>query len=275
MVSAMISLLLMSGPAPPGTLVDVGGYRIHLYCTGAGNPTVMIVGGFSFEWGLVQPEVARFARVCTYDASGTAWSDRDPAHSTCDSRVDEIHRLLVAGKIPGPYVLVGFSTGALFARLYAKERPDEVIGMAIVDHAFLPPKAAPAAVPSGPDSGPAVISTVTVNLGVEDEPGFDQLPQRIKNLSRWAEPISPGRPTAEIAADCVNEVGDARLGEMPLAVVSTANDTPGYAELQGRLLGLSNYSRRFIASRSFHSIEISEPQVVIDAVRYAVEATRK
>jgi hypothetical protein len=62
-----------SAPAPPGILVDVGGYRVHLYCAGKGNPTVMIVGGaFSFDWGLVQPEVARFTRVCTFDPSGTA-----------------------------------------------------------------------------------------------------------------------------------------------------------------------------------------------------------
>ena len=66
-------------PQPLGTLVDVGGYRIHLYCIGRGSPTVMIVGAaFSFDWGLVQPEVAKFTRVCTFDPSGTAWSDPPP-----------------------------------------------------------------------------------------------------------------------------------------------------------------------------------------------------
>src|SRR6202012_6267727 len=63
-------------PAPLGRLVDVGGYRVHLYCTGQGSPTVMIVGAaFSVDWQLVQPEVAKFTRVCTFDPSGTAWSD--------------------------------------------------------------------------------------------------------------------------------------------------------------------------------------------------------
>ena len=62
-----------SAPPPLGILVDVGGYRLHLYCLGEGSPTVMIVGGaFSFDWGLVQPEVAKFTRVCTFDPSGTA-----------------------------------------------------------------------------------------------------------------------------------------------------------------------------------------------------------
>src|SRR5262245_42138478 len=54
-----------SPPPPPGKLVDVGGYRVHLFCTGTGSPTVVIVGaGYSFDWGLVQPEVARFTQVC-------------------------------------------------------------------------------------------------------------------------------------------------------------------------------------------------------------------
>jgi hypothetical protein len=67
-----------AAPPPLGNLVDVGGYRVHLYCTGAGSPTVFIVGGFSFDWNLVQPKVAEFAKVCTYDVSGTAWSDFGP-----------------------------------------------------------------------------------------------------------------------------------------------------------------------------------------------------
>ena len=58
-------------PPPIGKLVDVGGYRVHLYCTGSGSPAVVIVGaGFSFNWGLVQPEVAKFTQVCSYDHSG-------------------------------------------------------------------------------------------------------------------------------------------------------------------------------------------------------------
>jgi pimeloyl-ACP methyl ester carboxylesterase len=118
---------------------------------------VMIVGAaFSFDWGLVQPEVAKFTRVWTFDPSGTTWSDSPPvavaassseatdsgsalkATPTCADRVDEIHRLIAKTPINGPYVLVGFSVGALWERLYAAEYPNSVVGMVIVDHAFLP-----------------------------------------------------------------------------------------------------------------------------------------
>jgi len=123
-------------PEPLGKLVDVGGYRVHLYCTGTGSPTVVIVGaGCSFNWGLVQPEVARFAQVCSYDHSGIGWSESGPKDS-CSLRVSEVHTALKKVGIRGPYVLVGHSLGGLVARVYAGEYPDEVAGMVFVDHAL-------------------------------------------------------------------------------------------------------------------------------------------
>src|ERR1700744_2295844 len=89
---------IKSRPLPNGTLVDVGGYRVHLYCLGQGSPTVMIIGAaFSFDWGLVQPEVAKFTRVCSFDPSGTAWSDpfKGATPPTCNQRVDEAHQLVM------------------------------------------------------------------------------------------------------------------------------------------------------------------------------------
>jgi pimeloyl-ACP methyl ester carboxylesterase len=122
---------------PLGQLVDVGGYRVHLYCTGEGGPSVIVVGGgFSFDWGLVQPHVAGFTKACTYDVSGTAWSDPGPL-LTCRERVNEVHKLLKNARIEGPYVVVGLSVGALIARLYASLHLSEIAGLVIVDHAFI------------------------------------------------------------------------------------------------------------------------------------------
>jgi hypothetical protein len=82
-----------NAPAPLGKLIDVGGYRVHLYCTGTGSPTVVIVGaGFSFNWGLVQPEVAKVSQVCSYDHSGIGWSEVGPKDS-CVLRVHEVRTL--------------------------------------------------------------------------------------------------------------------------------------------------------------------------------------
>ena len=84
--------------SPPvlGKLVDVGGHRVHIYCTGEGSPTVVVAsGGFSFDWGLVQPKVAQITRICTYDPAGTAWSDAVPGKTnpSCNDRVAELHEI--------------------------------------------------------------------------------------------------------------------------------------------------------------------------------------
>src|SRR4051794_21880018 len=74
-------LLRGADPAPLGEMVDLGGRRLHLNCTGSGTPAVMVENGggsFSIEWALVQLDVAKQTRICTYDRAGYAWSDRGP-----------------------------------------------------------------------------------------------------------------------------------------------------------------------------------------------------
>jgi len=147
-VTVTVFLLLMWLPAvgqqkdkkptysPPGKLVDVGGYRLHLNCTGKSGPTIVLISGagdFSFDWGLVQSGVSRFARVCSYDRAGLAWSDPGPTPRTMRQDAYELHTLLKAARIKAPYVLVGHSIGGLIARVYAGQYPDEVLGMVLVD----------------------------------------------------------------------------------------------------------------------------------------------
>ena len=287
----ILDLLLTGGeeirwttPPPLGKLVDVGGYHVHLYCTGTGTPTVMIVGaGFSFDWGLVQPEVAKFTRVCTYDPSGTAWSDPGP-ELTCSNRVGEIHHLLKNARIDGPHVFVGLSIGALVARLYASQYRDDVAGMVIVDHAFLnpvddsPPHVPP---PSKPGfTPPILLSRTPIDATVEDISNFNNLPERYRMLHRWAAALNPVLPTVQTAEKCIAEVEAATqgradtLGSLPLVVVSTANDSPNYPKLQARLLALSPNSKQLIATKSFHAVEIDQPDVVVSAIRQVIEARR-
>jgi pimeloyl-ACP methyl ester carboxylesterase len=122
--------------SPPGKLVDIGGYRLHLNCTGKSGPTVVLIAGagdFSFDWGLVQPGVSRFTRGCGYDRAGLAWSDPGPTPRTMGQDAYELHTLLKAARIKAPYVLVGHSIGGLIARVYAEQYPDEVAGMVLID----------------------------------------------------------------------------------------------------------------------------------------------
>jgi len=129
------SILARKYPAP-GQLVDVGGYKMHINCTGQGSPTVVLAAGtadFSTTWVYVQPEVAKLTRVCAYDRAGLGWSEASPLPRTAGTTVAELHALLVNAKIPSPYVLVGHSLGGLHMRLYAHNYPDEVVGLILVD----------------------------------------------------------------------------------------------------------------------------------------------
>jgi pimeloyl-ACP methyl ester carboxylesterase len=124
---------------PPGKLIDVGGWRLHLNCTGearASQPTVILeagVGDFSVEWSLVQPGVAKFARVCSYDRAGDGWSELGPHPRTLRQIVYELHTLLDKGGVKAPIVLVGHSYGGWLVRLYAATYPADVAGMVLVE----------------------------------------------------------------------------------------------------------------------------------------------
>jgi pimeloyl-ACP methyl ester carboxylesterase len=279
-------------PAPIGKLVDVGGYRIHLYCTGTGSPTVVIVGaGFSFDWGLVQPEVAKFTQVCAYDHSGIGWSDPGPKDS-CSLRVSEIHTALKNARVKGPYVLVGHSLGALVARLYAGRYPDDVAGMVFADHAsgrrIFPPAGAPVPTappppqesPTPPFGGPGAV------LGVEMDPNFSKLSSRDRELHLWAISQSQNqtvlRANAEIrtecdaAADAISKENPHPLGDKPLVNVSTdmGRRIPGYLELQAELLSLSRNSKEIVAENSSHFVIVDRPDAVIDAIRQVLQSVR-
>src|SRR5262249_35905918 len=120
---------------PPGKLVDIGGYRLHLSCTGAGPTVVLDYGhqGNYTDWHRAQPQLAEFSRVCLYDRGGYGWSDASPKPRLPSAMAEELRFLLLAaGEVP-PYVLVGHSFGGLNALMFAHKYPDEVAGVVLVD----------------------------------------------------------------------------------------------------------------------------------------------
>lgn len=120
----------------PGKFADVGGYRLHYKITGDKGPLVIFDAGMgcnSLDWVMVEPEIAKFARVLTFDRAGYGWSDPGPEPRTSMQIVKELHELLAKIEIPGPYIFVGHSFGGLNVRLYAAEYPSDVLGLVLVD----------------------------------------------------------------------------------------------------------------------------------------------
>ena len=121
---------------PPGKMVDVGGYDLHIYCMGEGSPTVILesgIGGFSLEWINVQAALSKQMQVCTYDRAGYGWSQRSPYPRTARVMARELHHLLTNAGIPGPYLLAGHSFGGYIIRYYAGEHSENVMGLVMID----------------------------------------------------------------------------------------------------------------------------------------------
>jgi pimeloyl-ACP methyl ester carboxylesterase len=124
--------------APSGRLVDVGGFRLHLHCAGAGSPSIILdaaLGASSVSWSLVQPELVTLTRVCSYDRAGFGWSDAGPLPRTAGRIADELHTLLQRAHVPSPFLLVGHSFGGLVAQIFAHRFQSEVAGLVLVDPA--------------------------------------------------------------------------------------------------------------------------------------------
>jgi pimeloyl-ACP methyl ester carboxylesterase len=125
--------------SPPGQMIDVGGFRMHLYCTGVnqdGSSTVILetgLGSTSSTWARVQPEVAKATRVCSYDRAGMGWSDPGPQPRDAKHIAQELHTLLHNAGIAAPYVLVGWSYGGLYVQEFAGQYGDEVAGLVLLD----------------------------------------------------------------------------------------------------------------------------------------------
>ena len=117
-----------------GRMIDLGGYKLHMIDSGQNHydPTVVIetgAGESCLGWQLIQPEIAKFARVISYDRAGYAWSDASPFPRTSENIIKELHTMLHNANVPGPYILVGHSFGGLNIQLFANTYPGEVAGV--------------------------------------------------------------------------------------------------------------------------------------------------
>jgi pimeloyl-ACP methyl ester carboxylesterase len=287
-----------ASPAARGNfagLVDIGGRNIYLECHGEGSPTVVLVSGYRTSgryWTddllhpdaprqMVLPNVAQSTRVCTYDRPGTyaevheeilpSRSDAITQPRTSMEVVAELHTLLQAAEVPGPYVLAAHSLGGFFARLYAATYPDEVVGLALVDafserlETILPPEKYEALKRLNQGGGTDTVFHMEGYGDVETLPwGGDN------DAMREATAASPLRP-------------------MPLAVLAHGKPFPQAAEAPGFTAGeLEGYlraanedlatlvpnARFWVATESGHDIHQDQPELVTEAIRQVVEGVR-
>jgi pimeloyl-ACP methyl ester carboxylesterase len=289
---------------PPGQLVDVGGYRLHLYCVGSGRPTVVFDAGvndFSVQWIDIQAEVAKDYRACAYDRAGFGWSEASPTPRSSETMVRELHTLLEKAGIEGPYVLVGHSFGGMNMRLYAHRYPKEAAGLVQVDAAHealsqrIPAlQRAPQQV-AGQFRNLAWLTALGIlALAPEDIPGRGLTGvalaryRAILATTHFFDTAAAESEAIEPSYAAMRQLNITSLGNIPLVVLSRGLADPlpdasdaenrayeqAWKEMQTRLVTLSPRGRRVIAAQSRHYIHLTEPQLVVDAIRAVARAAK-
>lgn len=280
----------------PGQLIDVGGYKMHIHCAGQGSPTVILDSGLGdsyLSWRKVQPEIAKFARVCSYDRAGIGYSDSSPRPRTSKVFAEELHELLHRAGISGPIVLVGHSMGGFDVRLYASLYPSEVAGMVLVDSSH--PEQQKRLPPALNDLDATWVREeeffeFTMPIGVPRFLGFCGSDAEARaaecNFQTVREGVAELKAIAESAAQTA---ATGSLGDMPLAVLSGDPDRPepdlpedlvkptsdAWQQMQKELTHLSTKSTQVIAKNSGHYIQLDRPELVIEAVRNVVDQARQ
>jgi pimeloyl-ACP methyl ester carboxylesterase len=271
----------LAGTPPPGHLVDIGGFRLHLWCTGAGAPAVILdngLGGSSVGWAFVQPDVARFTRVCSYDRAGMGYSDPGPSPRTARRIATELGELIVRSGITGPVVLVGASIAGFDVRVFASDHPERAAGLVLVDASH---EDQAHEVPGMARFVP-VLSTIGVLrvFGVSFGQRVESLPPSVRQFALATRFRAAGYQAAadEIIhiRESAEEVRSSRRKlTVPVLVVTGGRGADeNWRRFQRDQASLSERGCLRIAERSGHVVAVDQPEVVVDAIRTVVEIAR-
>lgn len=296
---------------PGGRLVDVGGRKLHLICTGkrepAALPAVVLLAGageFSIDWALTQPGIAKQTKVCAVDRAGYAWSDNSAGFEKFDAASSDLTALLQKASVPPPYILVGHAFGALYARDYQRRYPQNVAGLVLVDptpeedtqvrmfgntvalldmadhdlkawpvRPFAPSLTSPPPVPGATD------------------PAFARLPPKLQAARSWArqkffvelahlsadEALAVMESQRQTFTDLYNARHDPGRSPLsvPVIVLSRGRQTtPQIQSMQQEQARLSRNTKHVLASESGPWIHLEQPDLVISAVAEMLQAIR-
>jgi pimeloyl-ACP methyl ester carboxylesterase len=292
-----------------GKLIQAGEIKLNIDCSGEGKPTVILESAGAFParaWVKVQPEVAKFARVCSYDRAGYGWSEPSLTPRTMQQEADELKLLLQAAGEDGPYVLVGHSQGGLNVRAFAHKYPVDVAGVVLVDA-------------SHPDFDKRILEVLSVKareqyisddrlinselgkflsvwmvrLGITRlvTPKADELSQEINYLSWQTKTIKAFSSEIELFEKSAEQIrASGNLGDRPLIVLTagkvdeeiyesqadvTAVQKLWVEVLQKDLVKLSSKGKQIVIADSGHLIPQEKPEAVVSAIKEVLEQIAK
>ena len=243
--------------AGAGKMIDVGGHRLYIECSGSGGPAVILqpgLGASSSAWASIAPTVAATTTVCSYDRAGHGRSD-EAGRQDGIALATDLHVLLERAGVPGPYILVAHSSGGPYVRVFAAQYPDAVAGMVLLD-------AQPADAFTSLPQYPAVYANFRIVATVGPSLARIGLLGPILGLTADESTVAIARGASEeiLALPTALRQSSAltSLGDRPLLVVTAAADAdPGWVAAQENLPRLSMASIHRVMADATHNSLIS------------------
>lgn len=275
--SVSAPLIAAEFPAIPGKRFDIGGYQLHIHCSGTGSPTVIVdvgLGDDSTDWLPIQQAVSNTSRICVFDRPGYGWSDFGPAPRTSNRIAGELEILLEQAEIAPPYILVGHSFGGYNIRVFAANNPQMVAGMVLVDASHedqynqfkinLPNnfnrRGTIMILPKSTDSlahanKPPVLRERAFHAARAEISALDESSMQLQKNS-----VLPIVPLVVISRGKPEWYGD----------VSQQQREKMWIDLQQDLTRLSPISTHMFAHQSGHAIPHEQPEIIIEAIEHVV-----
>ena len=284
---------------PQGRLYTVDGYKMHLYCTGEGSPTIVLdagLGNDSLIWANVQPTLSKTTRVCSYDRAGFGWSDLQPRPRDAHRITDQLHTLLTLAGIKGPIVLMGHSIAGLYIRDYAARYPQNLSGLIFVDGSTplqedrFPGRTKLALLKDKLDLLQAKwsyvlgIPRITGDCNIGE--GFEILAGKMlsEDQCRAALFTALEREDEDFRQSGEETIHSGPFGDLPILIFSQDNHPSAseprskedeiWDQMQEELKSLSTRSRRIIAKGSGHYIQIERPELLNSRVADLIRQIR-
>jgi pimeloyl-ACP methyl ester carboxylesterase len=251
-----------------GQLIDVGGHKLHIDCTGTGSPTVVLepgLGESSTAMAWIAPAVAATTRVCVYDRAGRGWSQSAGRPQDGVEVATDLHTLLQRAGERGPFVLAGHSAGGIYVLNFAHLYPEQVAGVVLLDSMHPEQYTKIAGWPAFHEMfrrASAVLPSLS-RLGVGRAmygSAYGNLPARARDEERafLANPRD-ARSLRDEFSEIRTAMAEARslttLGDRPLVVLTAEKDAAGgWMAAQNELAALSTNSDHQLLPNASHSM---------------------
>ncbi|MCG7343874.1 alpha/beta hydrolase [Sporosarcina sp. ACRSL] len=275
-----------------GQLVEINGRTIHTIVSGNNDtkPTVILDAGLSccsIDWYYIQPEIAKFAHVLSFDRAGYGWSSPSKGTNTSEDVVNDLSLVLEKLAIKPPYILVGHSFGGLNMRLFASKYPEKVAALILIDAVhekrYLSSDWDEARKKSHQKNLNLFrMGYITSGVGLprllKQPVGRKYLPDPFQKPVTYIgyhpktfEAVYKEFLHSEQSAMQVATSTPLRH-DLPIRVISSNNNDPTWVEHQELLCNLSTNTRQ-IKTVNSHSIHLENPELIINTVKEVVDET--